>query len=492
MVFCELKNRVNKEMKKMVSKAIKTYVHYIICFVIIFGFGHIPPLGPLTPFGMQIAGIFLGAVYGWSFVDMMIPSIFGIIALIFVEGNTLTSVAAAGFGNQIVWFLIFLLVFINVIEEEGLTKFFAVKILTMRFIEGKPILLIGAFMVGAYLIGAINAFAAMFILWGILYTICDVAGYKPYEKFPTIMIIGITLFSVLGFVLFPFQVNSVGILMVFEQISGLTVDIVPYATLMLCMAVLCLLVFLLLVKFIYRPDLSAIMTLNVRDVIDVKKLNAKQKIILSALAILIVLLIVPSFFPKEWLITKVMNSIGLMGSTAIVMMVLMIIRVNGNPILDFNKMIARGIPWGAIFVTAFVLPLAPFITSEETGIQTLIKNIISPFEGLPPMVFLMIVYLIATIVTNFANNAATAMIVLPVILGYSDVVGLSPQALVTILIACAHLAIATPAACPMAGAMFGNSKWIKGSDVYKYAPLMVICCFIVMFISGTFLARIIF
>lgn len=62
------------------------YVHTVICLVIMFGFGHLPPLDPLTPLGMNLIGIFLSVLYGWVCIEIVWPSLAGLLALMLVGG----------------------------------------------------------------------------------------------------------------------------------------------------------------------------------------------------------------------------------------------------------------------------------------------------------------------------------------------------------------------------------------------------------------------
>ena len=49
------------------------YVHSFLCLLIMFGFGQLPPVEPLTALGMRLIGIFLGLLYGWIFIDIVWP-----------------------------------------------------------------------------------------------------------------------------------------------------------------------------------------------------------------------------------------------------------------------------------------------------------------------------------------------------------------------------------------------------------------------------------
>ena len=46
------------------------YIHSLITLVLIFGFGFLPPIEPITPVGMRILGILLGLLYGLSLIHI--------------------------------------------------------------------------------------------------------------------------------------------------------------------------------------------------------------------------------------------------------------------------------------------------------------------------------------------------------------------------------------------------------------------------------------
>ena len=39
-------------------------VNSIVCLALMLGFGHLQPIGSITPLGMDILGIFIGLIYG--------------------------------------------------------------------------------------------------------------------------------------------------------------------------------------------------------------------------------------------------------------------------------------------------------------------------------------------------------------------------------------------------------------------------------------------
>ena len=74
------------------------YLHTVVCLLIMFGFGQLPPVEPLTPLGMNLIGIFLGVLYGWVCIEIVWPSLAGLLAMMLVGALGMRLVPAAYFG----------------------------------------------------------------------------------------------------------------------------------------------------------------------------------------------------------------------------------------------------------------------------------------------------------------------------------------------------------------------------------------------------------
>ena len=57
------------------------WMHSFISLALMFGFGFLPPIEPITAMGMKVLGAFLGLLYGWMFIEVGWPSLFGVLAL---------------------------------------------------------------------------------------------------------------------------------------------------------------------------------------------------------------------------------------------------------------------------------------------------------------------------------------------------------------------------------------------------------------------------
>lgn len=468
------------------------YLHYGLTLLIMFGFGFLPSLAPITPYGMRVVGIFIGAVYGWTFTDMLIPSIFGILAMGLLDILPIAQIAASGFGSPVVWFTILLILLTNVLEELGITEYLALWAMSRPFLNGHPWILSGAFLTVAYLLGAVNPIAAMFVLWGILYQICRKTHIAPYHPYPTVIIIGTTLFAILGMVLAPFQMNPLLILSTFQALTQYSINFGQYALFMLPVMLLMILGYVGVMRFVLRIDVKPLQSMANVSGKNQLTLNRSQKCGLLFLLLAILLLLAPSLLPTAWPIVQLLNTLGLFGTGCLVIVCMLIVHVDGQPLMNFDKMVARGLPWGAIFLMGLVLPLSNIITSEQTGINQLFANLLEPLTAFPHYLFVAVLLLIAALLTNVANNISIALIILPILCSFSATQGLNASALVVLLIIATHLAILTPAACPFAGLMFGNTSWLRPTDVLKYAPVFILMCFFVLITFGWFWANLIF
>ena len=51
--------------------SVMEYVNIAIVVLLMFGFGYLPPFGPLTQYGMALVGIFLGLLFGWPLANII-------------------------------------------------------------------------------------------------------------------------------------------------------------------------------------------------------------------------------------------------------------------------------------------------------------------------------------------------------------------------------------------------------------------------------------
>lgn len=203
------------------------------------------------------------------------------------------------------------------------------------------------------------------------------------------------------------------------------------------------------------------------------------------MALLIVLLLVPSVLPQTFFLAAILKKLDAVGTAMVLVAVMCALKVDGKPILNFKDVCSKGMQWDVLMLTAVVMPLSSVLTADETGVTDFLLNVLSPlFDGRSAITFLMIAVFSAVVITNFAVNNVIGAILLPVFYPFALQLGIAPLALTSLLVFTCHFALLTPAASPMAALLHGNTQWCRTSDIYKYGFLIVISSMIVAWVAG--------
>lgn len=469
------------------AKNTSYYVKALITVVIMFGFGQLPPIEPITPLGMNIVGIFIGLLFGWMTIGLIWPSILGCVALVLIGGMKVADVLAGGWGSTTQMLIFFMIVVAGIVEQSGVSRFIAMFLITRKWVLGKPWVFTFVFLGAAFLLAAVTStIPTIIICWSIWYSICSQVGYKPYQPFPSFMVVGVVMAATFGLSVFPFRPVGILVFGILQDLSGLTVNYLTYTCFTLPLCLLCILVFTLLGKLVFHIDVSLLKNLNEDSFKDVDlSLNKQQKAILIFVALLIVLLLVPSVLPQTFFLAALLKKLDAVGTAMLLVVVMCALKVDGKPILNFKEVCSKGMQWDVLMLTAVVMPLSSVLTADETGVTDFLLKVLSPlFEGRSAITFLMIAVFSAVIITNFAVNNVVGAILLPVFYPFALQLGIAPLALTSLLVFTCHFALLTPAASPMASLLHGNTQWCRTTDIYKYGFLIVISSMIVSWVVG--------
>ena len=485
------------EMKYMAQSAKKdlTLLHALITVFLMFGFAQVvPPLGSITPYGMKILGIFIGLLYGWTASNLIWPTFLGMIALVSTGAFTMKEFFALSFGNETVVFLMVLFVFTGLVDAVGLIKFIANWFVSRKCVNGRPwvfstLVIFGAFVAG----GFINMFAALIVFWGIIYIVSDMFGFKPYDKYPTLMIFGVIFMAQIGFCVFPFKVVVYMLLGVFKTISGLQVDFLKYFLFTFPLGLIILCAFVLLCRFVLRPDVSHLYEITPERFAQKLTLNGEQKIGIGFLMALFVLLFLPSVLPDGTALKTMLNTVGSSGTIMVILGLLTIWQYQHKPLIDFGQAAAKGVGWDTIIITVTILPVCNILTADVTGIKAFLVAQLGPMlSGRSAMVFSIVIIAIAMITTNILNNAVVGIILLSITFSLSATIPINSIAIAALIIFCAHIAIVTPAASIYGALLYSNGDWIKPRDGYKYGFITVLMTLILTATIGLAWANFIF
>lgn len=468
----------------MKSKNLNYYVKSAIGLIIMFGFQFLPEIGPLTHVGMQVTGVFIGLIYLCCVVDIIWPSMIGLIALGMTDYCSVTEAISSGFGSELVWMMLIILILAEAINQSGLGEILARWIITRKALHGKPMLFTLVYMIAFGLCSLlISSNASVLLAWAIFYNIADMVGYKKGERYSTMMILGSFLACILYEGLFAFQSWWLVLAQTFEDMTGYGINYVTYFIIGFTIETLVTLVYVLAMKYIFKCDFDKLKDVDIealeRDTSVEMKLNVRHKTLFFCFLLVVLYVLVTIVLPADWPIIALLNRITQAGWFALVLVLAMVLRErSGEPILDFQKVASGGLNWSILMMCAAIIPAARAVTSEGTGVTELLSNVLSPIlSGMHPVVFIATVLLVMMFLTNIGSNMATGVVLMTVIIPFVGDYYFSPALIGMIIIFVATMGFILPGSSGMAPYLYGN-KWIEVKDIYKYGLMYCLIFFI--------------
>ena len=142
-------------------------------------------------------------------------------------------------------------------------------------------------------------------------------------------------------------------------------------------------------------------------------------------------------------------------------------------------------------MVGFIMVIATYMNTPETGIATAMSMLLTPFTTLPPLVFVVVALAVSVILTNIANNMIVIILVMPFMFNFAQSIGMAPTGMIALLFMSSQLALATPAASPVAAVAMGN-EMADASKMTMAAIKILPICFVFCLLFGWPLANIIF
>ncbi len=446
-----------------------------VMIALMFGVGFLPVFGQMTELGMKVLGVFIGLLFGWSCIGVVLPCFVGFIALSLSGIATPSALTTGCFGSEVVILLVAMYAIIDVMNQSGVNDFLVNWLLSRKILQGRPWLFSFIIILACYVSGVIiGGFAAMLLIWSIIYKIAEITGMKAFDPYPTCLIIGTTLAGAMSAVVFPFLGTALFLCSAFSAMSGFSIDYAQFMGFVVPGALFTFAAYILVMRFIFRIDVSAIKNADINTLVNEDKLhtNLRQKLVLVLFVILMVMMLLPSILPAESLLCVVLNSISNTGKVLLLYAVMSVIRIEGKPLIDVGKALKNSVAWEMVIMVGFISQLATFISSDACGIKGSLAEAISPLAlGHGTVFFTIMVLFLCMAVTNFMNNGPVAIIMMSVAVSMSGTVGANLMAICAGCILFSQLAYATPIASPFSAMLFSNKDWIRPKDVYLYGGI---------------------
>lgn len=474
-----------------------TYVHVAIGVAIMILFWVIPPIEPITALGMKCVGSFLGMVYMWSTVESLWPSLLGLV-LIALSGYAgegmkgFNAVFASAFGTDTVLLTMFSMVLFGGLDVAGVTKYIAKWFLTRKVFKGRPYIFLAVFYLCCFAVSAlVSPITGLMILWPVALGLMETMGIKREDKIWSYIFVGMFLFSTLGQPYFPFRGAQLVPLSAFKSMTEgmgnpMEVPTGAYMIVALIMPMLIMLVYLIGIRLI-RVDVGKLKNVDPEQIeqqMQLPPMNFQQKAYLYMVPAYLLMLLVPNFI-KGNPVCDFLNTLGSLGVTVIWVVIFCCVRWNGAPLLVFKEVAYKQFNWGIFFMIGAAVYGANTLSNASTGVTDFLIQTLNPIlGGKPEMVFVAIMFTVALIITNFANNAAMAVVLLPVVISFSGQLGIDPIPVVMGVVQMVFVAMLTPAASPHAGLMHGRKDIYSTGEIMKIGfPMCIITLIMWIFIG---------
>ena len=454
------------------------YVHTAIGLAITALFWVMPPLEPITPVGMKCLGAFLGMVYMWSMVDVLWPSLFGLFMLGVsgIDPAGSNSVWMNGVGNFTVLLTLFTMTLFGAVHEVGDTMYIAKWFLTKKIFKGRPYVFIAIFYVCCGVLSAlVSPITSLIILWPVALSLTTALNITREDKIWPWFYVGMFLVSTLMQPFFPFMGAQLIPLSAFQGMTAqmfgeaMQVPMLQYMVVNLLMTILIMAVYILIIKLL-RVDVSKLKAVDpamMESQLQLPPMNTVQKAYLIMIPVYLMALLLPNFI-KGVAVFDFLASLGPLGTTVAFVIAFLVIRVDGKPLLDFKEMAYRQMNWGIFFMIAAAVYGANTLSNAETGVTAFLLQVLNPIlGGQSEMGFVAIMFLVALVITNFANNAAMAVVLMPVVLSFSTQLGINPIPVVMGVTLMVFVAMLTPAASPHGGMMHGRKDIYSTGEILK-------------------------
>lgn len=464
----------------MKKRSTSFWINTAITIALMIFFQFLPTFGAVTPMGMKVLGVFLGMLYGWITIEMIWPSILGLVVFGLTGYTTVSGVFGTCLDSQVMQaFMCFLVA--ALFDVFGVTNYLASKVMSIKLVIGRPWIMVLFIYLAVAVISILSSTtAAIFVMWAVTLKVAEAVGCEKHDKFIGFIIAGIVYVGFNTGMILPFKATTVTYMSFLTGTMDLEIPFGPYIVTLVLFNIVVLALWMIFGKYVLKLDTSKFTGETdhfayMRGI----KADKNQKIGLVFIAIFIIALMLPSFLPADMGLSKLLTNLGLIGVIAVLIVVGAILRDDeGKPIAPISKLMS-GISWEIVWLLAATFPIAAAMRSEECGIMLTVNNIVRPLvSGMGPYMLIIVTVVLLGIITQFTHNIVLAAMFVPFIcplvveMGGSAIVAWLSMYLVL------QAAYATPAGSMPAAFVFGHGTMQEGKMGYLYG----ISIFVIMLI----------
>jgi sodium-dependent dicarboxylate transporter 2/3/5 len=449
----------------------------------------LPPIGPLTPVGMKVIGVFLFTIIWWATVGIGFPSLL-CLALFTMSGvMTPKAVFAASWGNYITIFILAVFGMAEALRITGFSRRFALWFVTRPFTAGHPWLMVAMFLLATVTMGSVMSGTATCIAFmAIAVPMLEGLGYKKGDRFAAALMVGIAWSATSAFIMTPIgHASNVMLMDWIERDTGLVISFTQWMVVGIPAGLLFYLLILGYLRFVIKPDMtqfSALATKYVREEsAKMGRMKLEEKIAVGTFLLVIVTWMIPGLakgiLPGA---SAYLGSLGYSIPPLIGACLLCIFSVKNKPILTFRQWMS-GVPWGTIALIGAIMAIKDIISDPATGIPQLGSSIFGPLATSAPFfVYLIIGQIWVTTQTNLMSNLVSRTLVYTVMVPAAIAAGMGNAAALGFAISAgASAGFALPSATTNTALVTG-SGWVPVPFMARHGftisiGMVLICVF---------------
>lgn len=469
------------------------WIALLLAFCLMFLTQFITPPDGLSQAGLRVLGILVGAIVLFLSWGTGWPSMAIVFALMTVPGVKAAQVTQATFGNATIVFMIFCMMLAACLTKSGVARRVAVWFLTNKLARKSPWWTVVMFITANYILNSfLSAAATVFIMLPIAIEILESVGLKKEEHAP------ISVVMMLGLIVAALSANASNPIShattlqgfnLYQSFTGEPMDFFIYVAIATPVSIATCVLFYLVVKFIWRPDVSPLKKIDYDALAaTVGPQTKKEKISVVFYAACVVLWLMPGLSKYIWpaavgFFGKINNCLPPLAA----LFLMNFIKADGEPVLDWNVAL-KSVNWSTVMFICSVMGLGTFMGNQDIGVPAWMSSVLSPvFSNVSPLVFLVAMVFLAELITNFTSNVVTINLVMaigmPLALGVYD-------GAVSPLLTCIFITLAsnngwtTAPANPCTAVIYGYG-WVDDKSMLKYGLLTALLHVIITMTLGS-------
>lgn len=479
--------------KSTTSVPVGKWIALAVACVCMFATGFITPPEGLSQSGFQVLGIMVGASILFLSWGTGWPSMATIFAFITVPDLNVNQVTQSTFGNSTLIFLLFTFMLAGCLTKSGVARRVAVWFMTNKLARKSPwwtviMILIANFVISLFLSSA----ATFMIMFPIVEEMLTSVGITKEQKHPlaTMLILGVLVTGLLSNGGNPIaHAMTLQGFSFFESYTGTPMDFFYYCAINTPVTILAAVLFYFLVRFVWRPDVSALANIDYEALeASLPPMSKKEKWSAGFYLACVLFWLLPGLTQYVWpaanaaFFSKVQQCLP----PLLALFLMNFIKVDGEPIFPWSDAVAS-VNLNVFLFIACVMGIGAFMSNPALGITDWLSSIFAPiFANVSPIVFMLVMLTFLGIACSFCTGSVPMSITFAVAMPlcqsiYAGKINIMLMAaLATVLTSCTWT---TAPSSPISAIAYG-SGWVRPTDMIKWGLCTSVICIIVAMTVG--------